>query len=219
MNIATKANDISQEFKVALDGPAASGKGHIARMMAEEFSLEYVQSSIVYRGLSYICLKNNILADESSKIIELAGHTDIVKEIAGIDLNREEIGEFASKISVLPEVRTILSEYLKEKMRGSKRIIMEGRDIGTVIARKADLKLYITADVEVRAERRYKQLISEGKQCMLSEVLDLLKARDERDYSRSVAPLRAASDAFIIDTSKMTPEQIIQEIKNYIESK
>ena len=97
------------------------------------------------------------------------------------------------------------------------RIIMEGRDIGTVIAKDADLKIFITADVNKRAERRYKQLQEEGKKCKLEDILQLLKERDLRDSMRIVDPLMVASDAFVIDTSNMDQQEVIAEIKNYIE--
>jgi len=216
MSVLEKAKNKDSKFVIALDGPSASGKGLIGSMLAEEFSLVYVQSSLVYRGLAYICLQKGISSEDSAAVIELSRTEDVIARIHGVDLNLEAIGEAASKLSVIPEVRENLSHYLKNLIKTTPRIIMEGRDIGTVVAPEADLKIFITADVNVRAERRFKQLRKAGKDCMLAEVLDLLKSRDQRDQQRSVAPLRAAAGALVIDTSDITSLQVIQIIKDFI---
>jgi len=216
MNLLDKAYNNNLNFVIALDGPVASGKGHIAHLLAEEFALIYVASSIVYRGLAYICLQESIRAEDEQTIIELSRNVDIISRTKGVDLNLEIIGEFASKLSTLPEVRQNLGVYLKKLIQVTPRIIMEGRDVGTIIAPNADLKIFITASAEVRAMRRYKQLRDAGKDCILSDVLDLLKSRDERDMSRSIAPLIPASDAYIIDTTNLTADQVIQRIKDIV---
>ena len=216
MNLLDKAYNNNLNFVIALDGPGASGKGYIGHLMAEQFALIYVPSSIVYRGLAYICLQENIAAEDEQKIIDLSRNADVISRTKGVDLNLEIIGEFASKLSILPEVRQNLGIYLKKLIQITPRIIMEGRDIGTIIAPNADLKIFITASVEVRAMRRYKQLRDAGKDCILSDVLDLLKSRDERDMSRSIAPLIPASDAYIIDTTNLTADQVIQRIKDIV---
>ena len=216
MSLLDKAYNNHLNFIVALDGPSASGKGHIGSLIAEEFSLTYVSSSIMYRGLAYICLQEKVAVNDEARIIELSQNADIISRTKGVDLNVEIIGEFASKLSILPEVRQNLGIYLKKLIQITPRIIMEGRDIGTIIAPNADLKIFITASVEVRAMRRYKQLRDAGKDCILSDVLDLLKSRDERDMSRSIAPLIPASDAYIIDTTNLAPDQVIQRIKDIV---
>ena len=216
MSLLDKAYNNHLNFVVALDGPSASGKGHIGSLIAEEFSLTYVSSGIVYRGLAYICLQEKLATDDKIKIIELSQNADIISRTKDVDLNVEIIGEFASKISILPQVRENLGFYLKKLIQTTPRIIMEGRDIGTVIAPNADLKIFITAYAEVRATRRYKQLLWSGKDCILSDVLDLLKSRDERDISRKVAPLVPATDACIIDTTNLTPDQVVQKVKDIV---
>lgn len=216
MELLEKLYNHDSKIIIALDGPSAAGKGLIGSMLAEEFALTYVQSSIVYRGLAYVCLQENVSPEDDDAVIKLSVNSDIISRVRGVDLNVEIIGDIASKISVLTEVRNNLGHYLQRLIKDTPRIIMEGRDIGTVVAPDADLKIFISANVEVRAERRYKQLRSEGKDCTLSDVLDLLKSRDERDRSRSVAPLKAAADAFIIDASDLTPAQIIQSIKDFV---
>jgi cytidylate kinase len=216
MNILQKAYDKNQEFIIALDGPSAAGKGLIGQLLAEEFTLAYFQSSLVYRGLAYICLQNNIDVSLPQLVTETAQNTDIFSRIKDVDLNTEKIGDLTSKISVIPEVREELGRYLKEIIQNNRRVVMEGRDIGTVIAPKADLKLFITAPVNIRAKRRYKQLILQGKECILCDVLTMLKSRDERDRSRSFGPLAQAKDAYVIDTGDLEPKQVIQQVKDII---
>ena len=216
-NLKEKAYNQHNRFVIALDGPSSSGKGSIGRMLASEFNLEYVQSGIFYRSLAYLCIVNNIDVTEVKKIIELSGSNNLTEFTKGVDLNQENIGNYASKISTIPEVRANINKYLILMVKTRSRIIMEGRDIGTVIAKDADLKIFITADVNKRAERRYKQLHEEGKKCKLEEVLELLKERDLRDSMRITDPLLVSSDAFVIDTSNINQKQVIAEIKNYIE--
>ena len=216
-SLKEKAYDKTNSFIIALDGPSASGKGSISNMLAEMFDLQYVQSSIVYRGLAYLCIINNIDVTDITKIIKLSENRDLIELIKDIDLNQETIGSYASKISTIPEVRNNLNAHLIQMLQVYPRIIMEGRDITTVVAQDADIKIFITSDVHKRATRRYKQLHEQGKDCTLDDVLKLLEERDLRDISRKAAPLSIAPDAFVIDTSDISQDQVILKIKNYIE--
>jgi CMP/dCMP kinase len=216
MTLKNKAYDHTQRFVIALDGPSAVGKGLIGSMIAKEFNLKYVQSSLVYRGLAYICLSRNISCNDVDSIIKLSSSENIIDQVQGVDLNLEEIGIFASNISTIPKVRDNLGKYLLHLIKETPRIIMEGRDIGTIIAPNADLKIFLTADAEIRATRRFKQLQEEGKDCILSDVLNQMQLRDLQDSSRSAAPLKAADDAKIIDTSNATPDEVLFKIKNFI---
>ena len=216
MNLTEKANNKNLDFKIALDGPSASGKGLIGSMLAKEFSLKYVQSSIIYRGLAFVCIEDGIDPDNIDAVMHASENEDVISRVKRIDLNTELIGDIASKISTIPGVRTNLTKYLINLMNNTPRIVMEGRDIGTVVAPDADVKIFISADVQVRAMRRYKQLQSEGKDCILDDVLDLLKKRDARDSNRNVAPLKAADDALVIDTSELNPSEVILKIKEFI---
>ena len=216
MSLEEKVNNKNLDFKIALDGPSASGKGLIGSMLAEEFDLKYVQSSIVYRGLASVCIEEGIDPGDIEAVIITAENEDIISRTKGVDLNVELIGDVASKISTIGRVRTSLTKYLTNLMSDTPRIIMEGRDIGTVVAPDADVKIFISADVEVRAMRRYKQLQLEGKDCILGDVLDLLKKRDARDSNRSAAPLKAADDALVIDTSNLEPSEVVLKIKEFI---
>jgi cytidylate kinase len=216
MSLKEKAYDFKNRFVIALDGPSGSGKGLIGSMLAKLFELKYVQSSLVYRGLAFICIQENVPEDDTHSVIKLSKMPNILARISDVDLGREDIAAIASKISQIPEVRVNLGKYLVKLINENQRIIMEGRDIGTVIAPNADLKIFLTADVKVRASRRYKQLISEGKECILQDVLDQMIKRDERDSTRAAAPLVPAADSCVIDASDLTPDQVVQKIKNIV---
>ena len=218
MSLKEKALNLNYKFTVALDGPSASGKGHIGRMVAEAYSLEYFQSSLVYRGLARLCLEKAIDPSDEQEVIKLSTFAEIVDYAKNFDLADEIIGNIASKVSIVAEVRKNLSEHLLRLVKKTPRLIMEGRDIGTVIAPNAPLKIFLTASVEQRAERRFKQLIASGKQCILPEILEQLKERDMRDQTRSAGPLVAAKDALIIDTSNILPQQVFEVIDNFIQT-
>ena len=212
-NLKSKALDFTQNFVIALDGPAASGKGTIGLMLAEKFSLKYVQSSIVYRQLAFNCIKEKIDITDINKVISLSKEIDITDKF---DLEDENIGGVASQIAVIAEVRDNLNKHLVKLINTTPRILMEGRDIGTIVAPNADFKIFITANPEVRAERRYKQLQAKGKACILDEILQQIILRDKRDKEREVAPLLPALDALIIDTSKLSPLSVVEQITQFI---
>lgn len=213
MNLKSKALDFIQNIIIALDGPAASGKGTIGLMLAKKFSLKYVQSSIVYRKLAFNCIKEKIDITDINKIISSSKEIDIT---GNFDLEDENIGAIASQIAVIAEVRDNLNKHLVKLINTTPRILMEGRDIGTVVAPNADLKIFITANPAVRAERRYKQLQAKGKACILDEILQQIILRDKRDKEREVAPLLPALDALIIDTSKLSPLSVVKQIMQCI---
>lgn len=213
MNLKSKALDFTQNFIIALDGPAASGKGTIGLMLAEKFSLKYVQSSIVYRKLALDCISQKIDIADINKVIALSKEIDITGKF---DLEDENIGAIASQIAVIAEVRDNLNKHLIKLINTTPRILMEGRDIGTIVAPNADFKIFITANPEVRAERRYKQLQAKGKACILDEILQQIILRDKRDKERKVAPLLPALDALIIDTSKLSPLSVVEQITQFI---
>ncbi|NRB11147.1 MAG: (d)CMP kinase [Rickettsiaceae bacterium] len=201
---------------IALDGPSSVGKGTIARKIARRFALSYVQSSIVYRGLAYLCISKNVALNDVQAVLNVMKNNDVIADVENKDLSSEEIGTISSKISAIPEVREYLSRYLKQLVLSHPRIIMEGRDIGTVIAPNADLKLFLTADVKIRAKRRYKQLLSKGKKCIIANVMDQLMQRDKRDSQRKTSPMKPAKDAVIIDTTYLNLNKVIQEITDLV---
>lgn len=201
----------SDRLIIALDGPSASGKGHIGRLIATQFNLEYFESSRVYRGLAYLCLQHQLNEEYINEIIALS-KKNILDLCKGIDLFQEDIAQMASKISVIPEVRENLTKGLRKLIADNNRIIMEGRDISSVVAPDAHIKIFITADAKIRAERRYKQLMQEGKKADRDEILAALLERDKRDTERDIAPLVAQEGSIVIDTTKLPPDQVIEEI-------
>ncbi len=216
VDLKTKAFDISQNFTISLDGPAASGKGTIGLILAKKFSLKYFQSSIVYRQLAFDCISQKIDVTDIDAVIALSKE---LKLDNNFDLENENIGNIASQIAVISEIRNNLNKYLINLVKTTPRMIMEGRDIGTVVAPNADLKIFITANPQIRAERRYKQLQAKGKTCILDEILRQIILRDKRDKERKAAPLLPASDALIIDTSKLSAMEVVEEVTNYIKNK
>ncbi|WP_103897122.1 (d)CMP kinase [Rickettsia fournieri] len=216
VDLKTKAFDISQNFTISLDGPAASGKGTIGLILAKKFSLKYFQSSIVYRQLAFDCISQKIDVTDIDAVIALSKE---LKLDNNFDLENENIGNIASQIAVISEIRSNLNKYLINLVKTTPRMIMEGRDIGTVVAPDADLKIFITANPQIRAERRYKQLQAKGKTCILDEILRQIILRDKRDKERKAAPLLPASDALIIDTSKLSAMEVVEEVTNYIKNK
>ena len=265
VDLKTKAFDISQNFTISLDGPAASGKGTIGLILAQKFSLKYFQSSIVYRQLAFDCISQKIDITDIDAVIALSkelklDNTRHLSKVAyreefkgdterstaaytsdradaslgstyklplevefgkmsNLDLENENIGDIASQIAVISEVRNNLNKYLINLVKTTPRIIMEGRDISTVVAPDADLKIFITANPQIRAERRYKQLQAKGKTCILDEILRQIILRDKRDKERKAAPLLPASDALIIDTSELSAMEVVEEVTNYIKNK
>ncbi|MEG8230478.1 (d)CMP kinase [Candidatus Rickettsia tasmanensis] len=216
VDLKTKAFDISQNFTISLDGPAASGKGTIGLILAKKFSLKYFQSSIVYRQLAFDCISQKIDVTDIDAVIALSKE---LKLDNNFDLENENIGNIASQIAVISEIRNNLNKYLINLVKTTPRMIMEGRDIGTIVAPDADLKIFITANPQIRAERRYKQLQAKGKTCILDEILWQIILRDKRDKERKAAPLLPASDALIIDTSKLSAMEVVEEVTNYIKNK
>ncbi|AFC71169.1 (d)CMP kinase [Rickettsia australis] len=215
VDLKTKVFDISKNFTISLDGPAASGKGTIGLILAKKFSLQYFQSSIVYRQLAFDCINQQIDVTDIDTVIALSKE---LKLNSHLDLENESIGNIASQIAVISEVRNNLNKYLINLVKTTPRIIMEGRDIGTVVVPEADLKIFITANPQIRAERRYKQLQAKGKTCILDEILRQIILRDKRDKERKAAPLLPASDALIIDTSKLSAMEVVEEVTNYIKN-
>ncbi len=217
MLLKSKAFDVNNKFVVSLDGPAAAGKGTIAHILAAKFGLTYFQSSLVYRKLALVCIKNNIKSTDVETVIKLSQTTQYEPKD---DLRDENLGIVASQIAVIPEVRRNLGKYLMQLIETIPRIIMEGRDIGTVIAPSADLKIFIKADINIRAERRYKELCQNTTQndpiWTFDEVLFQLKIRDKQDTERAIAPLMPSKGALEIDTSLLTPMEVGDKIIEFI---
>ncbi|WP_375359442.1 (d)CMP kinase [Candidatus Tisiphia endosymbiont of Neophilaenus lineatus] len=213
MTLKSQAFNISNNFVVALDGPAASGKSTIGQMLAQKLKLTYFQSSIVYRSLAISCINQKIDLTDINGIIELSKSTEYVQNS---ELDSEIVGNVASKIAIIPEVRNNLGKYLGKLIKTTPRIIMEGRDIGTVVVPNADLKIFIRADIVIRAKRRYKELQEKEGEYIFDTVLKQLKIRDKRDIERDIAPTLPPQGALEIDTSYLSPKEVIDKIMEFI---
>lgn len=184
-------------FTVAIDGPAAAGKGTISRRLADQFGFAHLDTGLLYRAVGAK------VADGAAP--EMAAQNLTAADLARTDLRSHAAGQAASKVAVIPEVRSALVTFQREFARRNGGAVLDGRDIGTVICPDADLKLFVTARPEVRAHRRYLELGGDEAQ-ILNEIIE----RDSRDMSRADAPLRAAEDAVVIDTSDLDIEAAVR---------
>jgi cytidylate kinase len=203
-------------FTVAIDGPAAAGKGTISREVSKHFGFAYLDTGLLYRGVGYKALKLGDYSQETAARLACELTPD---DLLSDDLRTAEVAQAASKIASIPEVRAALLEFQKTFAKQPNGAVLDGRDIGTVICPDADVKLFVTASAEVRAERRYKELSGKGHEVSPEQVLTDVKARDARDANRDVAPMAAASDALVIDTSEMSIEEAVQTVITTIEAK
>lgn len=221
-----------KKFSIAIDGPAGAGKSTMAKLLAKEMGYVYVDTGAIYRTVGLfmtICGISPKDADGVARLIDEV-NVDIAYDDDGSqrmllngsdvtdDLRTPEMSDCASKISALPVVR----EYLLDVQRDlAKRynVIMDGRDIGTVVLPNADVKIYLTASAEVRAQRRLEDLLRAGEKTTFQKVLEGMKQRDHRDMTRPVAPLKQANDAVLLDTSDFSLEQSVAAMKAIIEEK
>lgn len=218
-------------FSIAIDGPAGAGKSTIAKQIAKKMNLIYVDTGAMYRAMALYLIRENVKAEETGKISEKCKSADItiryedgvqVVYLNGENVNpylrTEEVGQMASASSVNGDVRKKLVQ-LQQKLASEAEVIMDGRDIGTVVLPNADVKIYLTASVEVRAKRRYEELIAKGEQWDLEEIKKEIAERDHRDMTREISPLRQAEDAILLDTSYMGIEDVIDAIMKICEEK
>ena len=189
-------------FTVAIDGPAAAGKGTISRAVAARFGLAHLDTGLLYRAVG-----RRVLAGETPIV---AAQSLMPEDLAAPDaLRTAAIADAASKIAVIPEVRAALVDFQRAFAARSGGAVLDGRDIGTVICPSAAVKLFVTASPEVRAERRYKELRAAGHDTDLATVLADVRARDVRDTDRATAPMVAATDALVLDTSQMSIDEAV----------
>lgn len=181
---------------IAIDGPAAAGKGSISRAIAKHFGMAHLDTGLLYRAVGAQVLKG---AEPLQAAQQLQA-----EDLNALALRNDTVAQAASKVAALSEVRAELVEFQRRFACRTSGAVLDGRDIGTVILPDADVKLFITASAEVRAERRYKELLGSGAKTSLEQVLADVIARDARDRSRSAAPLVAAKDAVLIDTSDLS---------------
>ena len=204
-------------FVIAVDGPAASGKGTIARALAKHFGLPHMDTGLLYRAVALNLWRWG--GDPANEFEALRACSDLGFDPADEELRSEPVSEIASRISAYPSVRAALLERQRAFAGQAGGAVLDGRDIGTVIAPGADVKLFVTASPEVRAERRFRELDKRGMHAHKAEVLADIRARDERDSTREVAPLRPADDAILLDTSELDVDGAIAEAVRLVEER
>ncbi len=211
-------------FTIAIDGPAGAGKSTIAKKAAKKLDFLYMDTGAMYRAMALYLIRNNIYENNEKDIKKACEKADIriayedgVQQIYlnGENVNTfirtEEVGNMASKSSVNRDIRLKLVE-LQRKTAAQENVIMDGRDIGSYVLPNADLKIFLTADIKVRVQRRYEEILNKGLKCNPEEIEKDLKERDERDRNREFAPLIQAEDAVLINTSYMTIDEVVEEI-------
>lgn len=212
----------SENLVIALDGFSSTGKSTFAKAIAEKLGLLYVDSGAMYRAVTLWALQNDAVKEGSPDEAEIISNLDSLEirfknkdgnsrlflngEDCEEDIRSMEVSKLVSPVSKIPEVRKKMVEQ-QRKMSENRSVIMDGRDIGTVVFPYADIKIFMTADPEIRAERRFKELKEKGKQADLQEVVRNINERDHIDQTREVSPLKKADDAVVLDNSHMTPEE------------
>jgi cytidylate kinase len=216
---------------ITIDGPSGAGKGTASSLLAKKLGWHFLDSGAIYRVLAVASLHHQIPAEDELGLLPLASGLDVNFEttengvrviLEGEDVSdtirTEEVGATASKIASLPSIR----EALLRRQRGFKQapgLVADGRDMGTVVFPEAQVKIFLTASAEERADRRFKQLKDKGHDVNISRLLADIKARDERDANRPIAPLVPAKDALVLDSTKLDIEQVLERIEMFIEEK
>ena len=218
-------------INVAIDGPAGAGKSTVARAAAQKLGYIYVDTGALYRAVGVYCLRNSIVTTDVDgvgailkditvelKFIDGVQHVFLNGDDVSTEIRLPEASMAASNVSAIPSVRAFLFD-LQRDIAAKNNCLMDGRDIGTVVLPNAQVKIFLTADPEERAMRRYKELIEKGSKVTFEEVLEDLKVRDYNDSHREIAPLKPAEDSVIVNTTGMTLEESINTIVKTVEEK
>jgi len=203
-------------FVVAIDGPAASGKGTLARRIAIHYGMPHLDTGLTYRAVAKALLDKALPLDDEAIAADVALNLNLHNMDKTV-LSAHAIGEAASKVAVMPAVRRALVEAQRSFANALPSSVLDGRDIGTVVCPQAQIKLFVTASPEVRAQRRFDEIIAKGGTADFDEILADLKKRDERDMNRTDSPLKPAEDAHLLDTSKMSIEAAFLAAKKLID--
>jgi cytidylate kinase len=208
---------VKGSFVIAVDGPAASGKGTIAHQLGRDFGLPVLDTGLLYRAVGVLTLRAGHPLDDP-ECAHAAAVTLTADQLDDPELRTRAAGEAASRVGVYPQVRAALLDFQRTFAGQEGGAVLDGRDIGTVICPHAPAKLYVTASPEVRAERRWKQLTGQGEAVDRADILDDIRKRDARDGGRDAAPMRPAPDAVLLDTSQMTIEQAADAARRIVEA-
>jgi cytidylate kinase len=203
---------VSPSLVIAIDGPSASGKGTLAKRLAAHFGLPHLDTGMLYRAVGWLALKN---AQPPAAVAAKLTAGDLLDPV----LRSDEAGQQGSKVAAIPEVRSNLLKIQQEFAAQEGGAVLDGRDIGTVICPDAPVKLFVTATLESRAERRFRELRSRGGDTIKPRVLAEMAERDRRDSERAAAPLIAAPDAWLLDTSNMDADAVFAAALAFIERK
>ena len=215
------------KINIAIDGPSAAGKSTIAKLLAKKLNYSHLDTGAMYRCVGYQANRSNIDTNDASALAKMIdgmeidfdskGNVYINGEDVSSAIRQNQVSMLASSVSVHPEVRERLVA-MQRKIAENKGYIMDGRDIGTVVLPQAELKVFMIASVEARAQRRYQEYISKGIEADYKEIYDDIEKRDYQDIHRSVSPLKKADDALELDTSDMTVEEVEEAIEKMIDS-
>ncbi|THF48910.1 (d)CMP kinase [Allorhizobium terrae] len=217
MKDSVVSDDVRPSFTIAIDGPAAAGKGTLSRRIAEAYGFHHLDTGLTYRATAKALLDAGLPLDDEA----VAERVALALDLSGLDrnvLSKHEIGEAASKIAVMPAVRRALVEAQRRFALKSPGTVLDGRDIGTVVCPDAPVKLYVTASSEVRARRRFDEIVARGEEADYESIFEDVKRRDARDMGRADSPLKPAEDAHLLDTSEMSIEAAFQAAKTYIDA-
>ena len=216
---------------IAIDGPSGSGKSTISKIIAKKIGFINVDTGALYRTIAYFFLENKINYKEKSEVLKNLNNISVSLKnenfsqtifLNGVDVTQKirtnEISMVSSEISVIPEVRQFLLK-LQRDIAKENNVVIDGRDIGTVVIPNADVKIFLTADPKVRAKRRYNQLISKGQSTTFDEILELINKRDYNDIRRKISPLKKADDAILVDNSNLNQKNTVDKLMEIIEKK
>jgi cytidylate kinase len=203
---------VNQRLVIAIDGPSASGKGTLSKRLAVHFKLPHLDTGLLYRAVGWAALRTGRPPEEIATRLQAA-------DLENPELRGDEAGQEGSKVAAIPEVRANLLKFQKEFASTGRGAVLDGRDIGTVICPNAPVKLFVTASPEARAERRYQELRERGADTIKPRVLAEMAERDRRDSERAAAPLKAAPDAWLLDTSDMDADAAFAAALAFIERK
>jgi CMP/dCMP kinase len=202
---------------IAVDGPTASGKGTIAKKLAAHYNLPMLDTGLLYRAVGRQTELMGVNPDEAGQALSACSFPDSL--LHDLILRGEKIGGLASRVSVHPAVRAALKQRQVDFANQPGGAVLDGRDIGTVIAPYADVKLFVTASADIRARRRYAEMLAHGDDAAYEEILADIISRDERDQSRADAPLKPADDAVLLDTSDLTIHGVVQAAIAMVEAR
>ena len=220
---------MTQAPVITIDGPGGSGKGTICRLVAQKLGWHLLDSGAIYRVLALAAIHHNIAPEDEEALQPLAAHLDVqftCDELCNVKITlegenvthtirTEQVGSVASKIASLPRVREALLRR-QRAFRENPGLVADGRDMGTVVFPGAEVKIFLTADARERANRRYLELKQKGHDVNIGDLLSEIQARDERDMNRAVAPLVPAADAYLLDSTNKSIDQVLQEVLSFV---